>query len=58
MNTQPPIPTFDDFFEPVIQALKDLGGSGTVQEIFDKVCELEGFSDEQQAEAATRNGRN
>ena len=26
-----------------------LGGLGTVQEIYDKVCELEDFSDEQQA---------
>jgi restriction system protein len=26
-----------------------LGGSGTVQEIYDKVCELENFSEEQQA---------
>ena len=43
------IPKYDYFFEPIILALKDLGGSGTVQEIFDQVCELESFSDEQQA---------
>lgn len=49
MNTQPPIPKYDDFFEPTLRAIKDLGGSGTVQEIYDKVCELEGFSEEQQA---------
>ncbi|MDJ0719526.1 MAG: restriction endonuclease [Prochloraceae cyanobacterium] len=43
------LPSYDDLFEPVIQALRDLGGSGTIQEIYDKVCELDNFSDEQQA---------
>ena len=43
------IPSFDDLFEPTINALKVLSGSGTVQEIYEKVCELEGFSEEQQS---------
>lgn len=42
------IPSHDDFFEPMITSLRDLGGSGSTQEIYDKVCELEGFSEEQQ----------
>ena len=49
MNSPATLPKYDDFFEPIIRALKDLGGSGTVPEIFDRVCELESFSDEQQA---------
>lgn len=43
------IPSFDDLFEPTIKALKVLSGSGTVQEIYEKVCELEGLSEEQQS---------
>ncbi|MFM6192179.1 MAG: restriction endonuclease [Planktothrix sp.] len=48
MNQSPIIPTLSDLIEPLIKALKTLGGSGTVQEIYDKVCELENFSDVQQ----------
>ncbi len=32
---------------PTLQALDDLGGSGTIQEIFSKVLELNSFSEEQ-----------
>lgn len=49
MNLQPSLPTYDDLFEPTIKALKALGGSGSIQEIYDKVCELEGYSEEQQS---------
>jgi restriction system protein len=48
MNQSPIIPTPSDLIEPLIKALKTLGGSGTIQEIYDKVCELENFSDVQQ----------
>jgi restriction system protein len=41
------IPTFDTFMNPVIQALKSLGGSGTIEEINNKVAEIAGLSDEQ-----------
>lgn len=34
---------------PVLQALKELDGSGTNREIDEKVIEIEGFTDEQQA---------
>ena len=49
MDLQPSLPTYDDLFEPTIKALKALGGSGSIQEIYDKVCELEGYSEEQQS---------
>lgn len=41
------MPTFDSMMNPVIQALGELGGSGTIEEINDKVAEIAGFSDEQ-----------
>jgi restriction system protein len=31
------VPTFDRLMNPVIQALKQLGGSGTIEEINNKV---------------------
>jgi restriction system protein len=45
--TKPVIPTHLALMNPVIQALKDLGGSGTIEEINNKVSELLGFSSEQ-----------
>jgi restriction system protein len=41
------MPTFDTLMNPVIQALKVLGGSGTIQEIDDTATEIAGLSDEQ-----------
>jgi len=41
------IPTFDTLMNPLIQALKSLGGSGTIEEIFNKVVEIAGISDDQ-----------
>lgn len=41
------VPTFDTFMNPVIEALKELGGSGTIEEINSKVIEIAGLSDEQ-----------
>ena len=31
---------YDDFMNPVLQALKSLGGSGTIEEIYNKVTEI------------------
>lgn len=42
------LPKPHDLIWPTIQALQELGGSGTIQEIFDKVVEMQGFSEEQQ----------
>lgn len=41
------IPTFDALMNPVIQAMKDLGGSGTIEEINNRVIEITELSDEQ-----------
>ncbi len=34
------VPTFDSMLLPTIQALQMLGGSGTTEEIYDKVVQL------------------
>jgi restriction system protein len=41
------IPPYDAFMNPLLQALKVLGGSGTIEEINAKVIEAVGLSDEQ-----------
>jgi len=41
------MPTFDTLMNPVIQALRSLGGSGTIEEIDSQVAEIAGLSDEQ-----------
>lgn len=41
------IPTFDRFMNPVLQALKDLGGSGTIEEINARASEIAELNDEQ-----------
>ncbi len=43
------IPQWNQLFGPTIEALKILGGSGTIQEIVDKVIEHERFSEDQLA---------
>ena len=45
--TEIDVPTFERMMNPVIQALKDLGGSGTIEEINRTASEIAGFSDEQ-----------
>jgi restriction system protein len=40
------LPTFDRLMNPLLRALKALGGSGSIEEIYDKVVELERLSDE------------
>ena len=37
------LPTFDHLMKPLVRALQALGGSGSIQEIYDKVVELEKF---------------
>ncbi len=41
------VPTYDQLMNPAIQALKALGGSGTIEEIYNKVTELVDLTDEQ-----------
>jgi restriction system protein len=57
MATTPDIPSVSQLYWPTIRALRDLGGSGTVREIVEKVIELEGFSEEQQAVPHTQGTR-
>ena len=45
-NNQSKIPTFDALMLPTLKALQLLGGSGTGSEIFEKVVEIEGISDD------------
>jgi restriction system protein len=45
--TEVEIPAFDILMNPVIQALKHLGGSGTIEEIDSRVAEIADLSDEQ-----------
>lgn len=40
------IPTFDDFLKPVVQALIELGGSGTNEEINERVFQIGNISEE------------
>ncbi len=41
------IPTYDNLFNPLIQALHELGGSGSVSEIDEKVAEILKLSEEE-----------
>lgn len=41
------VPTFDTLMNPLIQAFKQLGGSGTIEEIEAKTAEVAGVTDEQ-----------
>ncbi len=41
------VPTYDQLMNPTIRALKDLGGSGTIEEIYRKVTEQIDLTDEQ-----------
>jgi restriction system protein len=41
------VPTYDTMMSPLIQALRELGGSGTIEEIEDKVAEILKLTDEQ-----------
>jgi len=37
------VPTYDQLFNPLLRAMNALGGSGSIEEIYDKVVELEHF---------------
>jgi restriction system protein len=43
------IPTYDALMSPLVQAIKSLGDSGTIEEINNKVAEIAGLTDEQLA---------
>jgi restriction system protein len=41
------VPPYDQLMNPTLQALKALGGSGTVEEIYNKVTEIVGLTNQQ-----------
>jgi restriction system protein len=47
MLGNPVVPKFNELMWPTLRALDALGGSGSIQELYDKVLELEAFSDDQ-----------
>lgn len=49
MSPEVAIPSVPNLLWPTLRALKDLGGSGTIQEVVEKVIALEGFTEEQQS---------
>lgn len=46
MTTVPKVPTHDQLMNPLLSALNALGGSGSIEEIYDKVAELEKLPEE------------
>ncbi len=46
MQASKAMPTFDQLFEPLLTALRALGGSGSVEEIYAKTIEVAGISEE------------
>lgn len=42
------VPAYHEMLWPTLEALKQMGGSGTNQEIMDTVIEIEGYSEAQQ----------
>jgi restriction system protein len=47
---QPPIvPSYVELLWPTLRAIRAIGDSGSIEEIVEKVVELEGFTEEQQS---------
>ncbi len=42
----PNLPTYDSLMNPLIQALRQLGGSGSIDEIYEQVVEIENISED------------
>ena len=40
------MPTFDELMEPLLEALRQLGGSGSIEVLYAKTVEIIGLSDE------------
>ena len=40
------VPPYDQLFNPLLRAMNALGGSGSIEEIYDKVVELEHFPED------------
>ncbi len=48
VNSTPPIPSVGKLLWPTLRAVREIGDSGTNEEIVEKAIELEGFTEEQQ----------
>jgi len=46
MATKSDLPGFDEYFPPIVEALKRRGGSATIEELEDDVADIMGLSDE------------
>ncbi len=51
------VPKYSDLLVPTLRAVIDIGGSGTIEEIVERVIQNEGFSEEQQSVAQGDTGR-
>jgi len=49
VTPDPPIPSYKDLLWPTLRAVREIGDSGTIEEIVEKVIELQGFTEEQQS---------
>jgi restriction system protein len=49
MTDKSTVPSYKDLLWPTLRAVREIGDSGTIEEIVVKVIELEGFTEEQQA---------
>lgn len=49
MTADAQIPSYKDLLWPTQRAVREIGDSGTIEEIVEKVIELEGFTEQQQA---------
>jgi hypothetical protein len=43
------LPSYKELLWPTLRAVREIGDSGTIEEIVEKVIELEGFTEEEQA---------
>lgn len=46
MNAVPSLPTFDQLLAPTVRALRELGGSASVEELTQRIAQIMGLSDE------------
>jgi restriction system protein len=49
MAQQAVVPSYAEMLWPTLRAIRAIGGSGSIEEIVEKVVELEGFTQEQQS---------
>lgn len=53
-KSQMEVPTYDQLMWPTLKALKELGGSASIQELLDKIIELENYPEEVQSAPHTQ----